>query len=270
VNARPHFASAAVADGPYYVAAANEVTVFEHCHHHGLPVMLKGPTGCGKTRFVEHMAWRLGRPLVTVSCHEDLTAADLLGRWLVRHDDTVWQDGPLTRAVREGALCYLDEVAEAREDTLVVVHPLIDHRRRVPLDKTGEEIPAAPGFQLVVSYNPGYQRALKELKPSTRQRFVTIELDFPDADRETRVVATEGRVTREVAARLVHFAARLRALRDRGLPEAPSTRLLVNAARLTASGLTLREAVDAAVIGALADDATLVAAMRDVAHAVFA
>src|SRR6185295_18303387 len=199
--------------------------------------MLKGPTGCGKTRFVEHMAWRLKRPLVTVSCHDDLTASDLIGRFLIRHDGTQWQDGPLTRAVREGALCYLDEVVEARQDTVVVLHPLTDHRRLLPIDKTGELISAAPGFQLVVSYNPGYQHVLKDLKPSTRQRFVSLEFDFPPAALERRVVAHEGGVDEPTSAALVELAGRIRRLRDRGLAEVPSTRLLVATARLIAGGI---------------------------------
>src|SRR5690554_6126538 len=162
---------------PYYLPGGDEVEIFQRAHARGLAVMLKGPTGCGKTRFVEHMAWRLGRPLVTVACHDDLTAADLVGRFLVRDDATVWQDGPLTRAVREGAICYLDEVVEARQDTVVVIHSLTDHRRLLPIDKTGEVLEAPPEFQLVVSYNPGYQHVLKDFKPSTRQRFVSLEFD---------------------------------------------------------------------------------------------
>ena len=176
---------------PYYLPAGDEVAIFEQCHARAAGRDAEGPTGCGKTRFVEHMAWRLKRPLVTISCHDDLTASDLIGRFLIRHDGTAWQDGPLTRAVREGAICYLDEVVEARQDTVVVLHSLTDHRRFLPIDKTGETIEAAPGFQLVVSYNPGYQRMLKDLKPSTRQRFVALDFDFPPAragsgDRRTR------------------------------------------------------------------------------------
>jgi len=254
---------------PYYVPSGDEVRIFEQCHARRLAVMLKGPTGCGKTRFVQHMAWRLGRTLVTISCHDDLTASDLIGRFLIRHDGTVWQDGPLTRAVREGAICYLDEVVEARQDTVVVLHPLTDHRRILPIDKTGETIEAAPGFQLVVSYNPGYQRMLKDLKPSTRQRFVALDFDFPPPDRETAIVEREGAADHATAHALVSLAHRLRALQDRGLAEVPSTRLLIAAARLIASGISVRQACYAAVISPLSDDASLVEAMRDLVDATF-
>lgn len=265
-------ADAAIVRGgkePFYVASGNEVAVFEQCHAQQLAVMLKGPTGCGKTRFVEYMAWRLQRPLVTISCHDDLTASDLIGRFLVRHDGTAWQDGPLTRAVREGAICYLDEVVEARQDTVVVLHPLTDHRRILPIDKTGEAIEAAPSFQLVVSYNPGYQRMLKDLKPSTRQRFVALDFAFPPPDRETAIVEREGQVDHATAHALVTLAQRLRTLQDRGLAEVPSTRLLVAAARLIASGIGTREACQAAVISPLSDDATLRGAMQDLVDATF-
>jgi nitric oxide reductase NorQ protein len=227
-------------------------------------VLLKGPTGCGKTRFVEHMAWRLGRPLVTVACHEDLAASDLVGRYLVQATETVWQDGALTRAVRAGALCYLDEVVEARQDIVVVIHPLTDDRRLLPIDKTGELVPAPPGFQLIVSYNPGYQHVLKDLKPSTRQRFVALDFTFPPAELETRIVAHEGGVALATAAQLVALAARLRRLRDRGLPEIPSTRLLVAAARLIASGVPTAAACRTAIAGPLTDEPELLAAVHDV------
>src|SRR5262245_62442547 len=177
---------------PFYVPSGDEGAVFAACHEQALPVMLKGPTGCGKTRFLEHMAWRLGRPLVTVACHDDLSASDLVGRYLVQGGETVWQDGPLTRAVRAGAICYLDEVVEARQDTIVVIHPLTDDRRVLPIDKTGELVVAADGFQLVISYNPGYQHLLKDMKPSTRQRFVALEFAVPPAEREIAIVAHEG------------------------------------------------------------------------------
>jgi nitric oxide reductase NorQ protein len=231
--------------------------------------MLKGPTGCGKTRFVEYMAWRMRRPLITVSCHDDLTASDLIGRFLVRHDNTIWQDGPLTRAVREGAICYLDEVVEARQDTIVVLHPLTDHRRILPIDRTGETLHAAPGFQLIVSYNPGYQRMLKDMKPSTRQRFVAVELGFPTAQRETAIVAHESGVATDVAAALVELAQRLRALRDRGLAEVPSTRLLIAAGRLVAGGIPMHTACRTAIVAPLTDDASLLAAMHDLIAASF-
>src|SRR5262249_2159908 len=253
---------------PYYVSAGSEVDVFAACHARGLAVMLKGPTGCGKTRFVEHMAWYLRRPLVTVACHDDLSASDLVGRYLVRANETVWQDGPLTRAVRTGALCYLDEVVEARQDTIVVIHPLTDDRRILPIDKTGELLQAPPGFQLIVSYNPGYQHILKDFKPTTRQRFVALELDFPPPHINRPGVAHEGRVDDVVAAMLVHLAGRLRQLRDRGLPEMPSTRLLVAAARLIAEGVPAPEACRAAVAAPLTDDPDILAAVHDVIDAV--
>ena len=254
---------------PFYLPAGNEVELFEQCHAHRLAVLLKGPTGCGKTRFVEYMAWRLGRRLITVSCHDDLSASDLIGRFLIRHDGTAWQDGPLTRAVREGAICYLDEVVEARQDTVVVLHPLTDHRRILPIDKTGETIEAAPGFQLVVSYNPGYQRMLKDLKPSTRQRFVALDFNFPPPEAEIAIVEREGATDRATAHALVTLGQRLRGLHDRGLAEVPSTRLLIAAARLIASGIPVREACHAAIVSPLSDEATLVAAMRDLVHASF-
>ncbi len=254
---------------PYYLPSGNEVAVFEQCHARGLAVMLKGPTGCGKTRFVEHMAWRLDRPLITISCHDDLSASDLIGRFLVRHDGTVWQDGPLTRAVREGAICYLDEVVEARQDTIVVLHPLTDYRRMLPIDKTGETIEAAPGFLLVVSYNPGYQRMLKDLKPSTRQRFVALDFDFPPPERETAIVEREGQTDHATAHALVELGNRLRALRDRGLAEVPSTRLLIATARLEAGGVPIRDACRAALVSPLSDEASLVSAMSDLVDATF-
>lgn len=254
---------------PYYVAAGDEVGIFEQCHASKLAVMLKGPTGCGKTRFVEHMAWRLGRPLITISCHDDLTASDLVGRFLIRYDGTQWQDGPLTRAVREGAICYLDEVVEARQDTVVVLHPLTDYRRILPIDKTGEIVEASPGFQLVISYNPGYQRMMKDLKPSTRQRFVALDFDFPPEDREAGIVEHEGRTDRATAHALVTLGRRLRALQDRGLAEVPSTRLLIAAARLIANGIPFRQACYSALVSPLSDDATLAGAMRDLVDATF-
>lgn len=256
--------------GPYYLPTADEVAVFEQCHARGLAVMLKGPTGCGKTRFIEHMAWRLGRPLVTISCHDDLTASDLVGRFLIRHDGTAWQDGPLTRAVREGAICYLDEVVEARQDTVVVLHPLTDYRRVLPIDKTGELLEAAPGFQLVVSYNPGYQRMLKDLKPSTRQRFVALDFSFPPPEREAEIVQHEGGVDGGVARTLVELGQRLRQLQDRGLAEVPSTRLMIAAARLVASGIPVRTACYSAIVSPLSDEPSLAAAMQDLVDATFA
>jgi len=254
---------------PYYLPSGDEVSIFEQCHARDLAVMLKGPTGCGKTRFVEYMAWRLGRPLVTISCHDDLTASDLVGRFLIHREGTVWQDGPLTRAVREGAICYLDEVVEARQDTVVVLHSLTDHRRMLSIDKTGETLKAAPGFQLVISYNPGYQRMLKDLKPSTRQRFVAMELAFPPPEREAAIVERESGVDRDVAHELVALAGRIRALRDRGLAEVPSTRLLIAAAALVRGGVPIRNACRAAIVSPLTDDESLGAALRDLVDAMF-
>lgn len=256
-------------DEPFYLPAGDEIAIFEQCHARRLAVMLKGPTGCGKTRLVEYMAWRLGRPLITVACHDDLTASDLIGRFLVRHDGTVWQDGPLTQAVRGGAICYLDEVVEARQDTMVVLHPLTDHRRLLPIDKTGETLTAAPGFQLVISYNPGYQRMLKDLKPSTRQRFVALDLGFPLAEQEVAIVTRESGVEPGMAHQLVALAARLRGLRDRGLAEVPSTRLLVAAGGLVAAGVDAREACYAAILSPLSDDESLLAAMKDLVDLTF-
>ncbi len=261
--------NSAVTAAPFYLPSGNEIAVFEQCHAHKLAVMLKGPTGCGKTRFIEYMAWRLGRTLITISCHDDLTASDLVGRFLIRHDGTAWQDGPLTRAVREGAICYLDEVVEARQDTVVVLHPLTDYRRILPIDKTGETIEAAPGFQLVVSYNPGYQRMLKDLKPSTRQRFVALDFAFPPLEAEVAIVEREGDASHVTAHALVTLGRRLRGLHDRGLAEVPSTRLLIAAARLIASGIPQREACYAAIVSPLSDEATLVGAMRDLVDATF-
>ncbi len=254
---------------PFYLPLGDEVAIFEQCHAQQLAVMLKGPTGCGKTRFVEHMAWRLGRPLISIACHDDLSASDLIGRYLIHHDATVWHDGPLTRAVREGAICYLDEAVEARQDTVVVLHSLTDHRRMLPIDKTGETLLAAPGFMLVISYNPGYQRMLKDLKPSTRQRFVAIEFDFPAPEVEARIVERESGASAADAAALVSLAQRLRSLQDRGLAEAPSTRQLVAAARLAGAGIDLRRACLAALVGPLSDDPSLAGAMRDLVDATF-
>ena len=256
-------------DAPYYLESGGEVALFEQCHARQLAVMLKGPTGCGKTRFVEYMAWRLGRKLVTISCHDDLSTSDLVGRYLIGTEGTAWHDGPLTRAVREGAICYLDEVVEARQDTVVVLHPLSDHRRMLPIDKTGETVAAAPGFQLVVSYNPGYQRMLKDMKPSTRQRFVALDFDFPPPEREAAIVEHEGGVDPATAHALVTLGNRLRQLRDRGLAEVPSTRLLIAAARLIASGIPVQDACYAAVVAPLSDEPVLVGAMRDLLAASF-
>jgi nitric oxide reductase NorQ protein len=255
---------------PYYVPVGNEEIVFKAAFRQELSVLLKGPTGCGKTRFVEAMAHDLDRPLVTVACHDDLTTADLVGRFLLKGGDTVWVDGPLTRAVRDGAICYLDEVVEARQDTTVVLHPLADHRRRLPIDRLGVSLDAAPGFCLVVSYNPGYQSVLKDLKDSTRQRMVAIELDFPPADVEETVVAHEAGVEHDTAARLVRLAHAVRRLETAALREVASTRVLVAAARLTVEGLSLRDAARAAVAGPLTDDPMVTAGLFEMIDAYLA
>jgi nitric oxide reductase NorQ protein len=239
---------------PYYKAVGNEEAVFKAAYRQGLALVLKGPTGCGKTRFVEAMAHDLERPLITVACHDDLTTADLVGRYLLRGDETVWVDGPLTRAVREGAICYLDEVVEARQDTTVVLHPLADHRRQLPIERLNITLDAAPGFGLVVSYNPGYQSVLKDLKDSTRQRMVAIEFGFPAADVEEGIVAHEAGVDGATAAELVRFAQAIRRLQTGGLREVASTRVLIAAGRLVVEGLSMREAALAAIAGPLTDD----------------
>jgi nitric oxide reductase NorQ protein len=256
-----------MSDAPYYLPTGTEVEVFETCHRRGIPVMLKGPTGCGKTRFVEYMAWKLGRPLVTVACHDDLSATDLTGRYLIRGGETVWVDGPLAVAARTGAICYLDEIVEARQDTVVVIHPLTDDRRVLPIEKTGELVPAAAGFQLVISYNPGYQHAIKNLKPSTRQRFVALEFDYPEPSREIEIVVHESGVSRSIATSLVQLAQRVRRLRDQGLPEVPGTRLLVSTARLVAGGVSVEDACRAAFVAPLTDDADLLGAIDDLVAA---
>ncbi|MDM7255995.1 MAG: CbbQ/NirQ/NorQ/GpvN family protein, partial [Paracoccus sp. (in: a-proteobacteria)] len=236
------------ADAPFYLPQGDEIAVFEAAAANALPVLLKGPTGCGKTRFVAHMAARLGRPLYTVACHDDLSAADLIGRYLLKGGETVWVDGPLTRAVREGAICYLDEVVEARKDVTVVLHPLTDDRRILPIDRTGEELEAAPGFMLVASYNPGYQNILKTLKPSTRQRFVALDFDFPAPAHEIPVVARESGLAADRVKPLVRLAGKLRALKGQDLEEGVSTRLVVYAATLIAQGMPVERAVMAAMI----------------------
>lgn len=242
---------------PFYQAVGNEEAVFKAAYRQGLSLVLKGPTGCGKTRFVEAMAHDLGRPLITVACHDDLTTADLVGRHLLRGDETVWVDGPLTRAVREGAICYLDEVVEARQDTTVVLHPLADHRRQLPIERLGVTLEAASGFGLVVSYNPGYQSVLKDLKDSTRQRMVAIEFGFPTPEIEEGIVLREAGIDAAVAAELVRFGQAVRRLETGGLREVASTRVLIAAGRLIADGLSMREAALAAIAGPLTDDAVV-------------
>jgi len=248
---------------PYYRPAADEIAVFAAAYRDRLPVMLKGPTGCGKTRFLEYMAWRLQRPLVTIAAHEDMTAADLVGRFLLVPGETVWHDGPLTFAVRTGAICYIDEIVEARQDTTVVIHPLTDARRMLPLEKRNELVAAHADFQLVVSYNPGYQSAVKDLKESTKQRFVGIDFGYPDAAAEAEIVARESGVGADLAARLVEMGQRSRNLRGHGLDEGASTRMLIHAGRLTAAGLDLRAAAHAGIVLPLTDDRELREALAD-------
>ena len=257
----------AVAHAPYYRPLGDEVDVFRAAARRGLPVLLKGPTGCGKTRFVEAMAHELGRNLITVAGHEDLTSADLVGRYLLKGGETTWVDGPLTRAVREGAICYLDEVVEARQDTTVVIHPLADHRRELPIDRLGISLQAAPGFQLVISYNPGYQSVLKNIKESTRQRFVAIELDFQPPDVETEVVAQEAGIDLETARVLVKVGDAIRNLSGAPLPEVASTRLLISAGVLVAEELGLRRAVQSAIVESLSDDPDVVRALGELVDA---
>jgi len=255
-------------NAPFYRAVGDEVEVFRAAARRGLPVLLKGPTGCGKTRFVEAMAHGLGRELITVAGHEDMTSADLVGRFLLKGGETVWVDGPLTRAVREGAICYLDEIVEARQDTTVVIHPLADHRRELPVDRLGTSLTAAPGFQLVISYNPGYQSVLKNIKESTRQRFIAIELDFPPVDVETEVVAHEAGIDSETARTLVKLGHAIRNLDGSPLGEVSSTRTLILAGGLVAEGLSLRSAVQSAVVQVLSDDPDVVRALGELVDAV--
>ena len=254
---------------PYYVPVGSEELVFKAAFNQNLAVLLKGPTGCGKTRFVEAMAHDLQRPLITVACHDDLTTADLVGRFLLVDGETKWVDGPLTRAVREGCICYLDEIVEARQDTTVVLHPLTDHRRQLPIDRLGITLEAASGFCLVVSYNPGYQSVLKDLKDSTRQRMVAIEVDFPPVDIEEKVVAHEAGVDHQMASQLVRLGQAIRRLEHAGLREVASTRVLIAAGRLIGEGLPVTVAAKAAVTGPLTDDPVVTAGLAELIDAYF-
>ncbi len=258
-----------IAKEPYYEPLGDEVLLFESAYRNRIPVLLKGPTGCGKTRFMEHMAWRLKRPLITVSCHDDLTASDLVGRYLITAGETVWVDGPLAQAVRNGSICYLDEVVEARKDTTVVIHPLADDRRILAIEKTGEVIHAPAEFALAMSYNPGYQSVLKDLKQSTRQRFVALEFGYPNSALEQRIVERESGVDPETAGKLVKFAAMTRNLKGSGLEEGASTRLLVHAAKLMVSGVSPVAACRGAVAQALSDDSEMLAAINELSASLF-
>jgi len=246
-----------VNEEPFYQAQGREIAAYETAYSARMPVMIKGPTGCGKSRFVEYMAWKLGKPLVTVACNEDMTAADLVGRFLLDSSGTRWVDGPLTQAARFGAICYLDEVVEARQDTTVVIHPLTDHRRNLPLDKKGELVEAHPDFQLVISYNPGYQSLMKDLKQSTKQRFAGFEFDYPGADVERGIIVGETGVDEDTAGRLVQIAETARNLKGHGLAEGISTRLLVYAATLIGKGMEPAEASRMAMVVPLTDDADI-------------
>ncbi|KAE9630129.1 MULTISPECIES: CbbQ/NirQ/NorQ/GpvN family protein [Parasedimentitalea] len=254
---------------PHYQPTGRECELFEMAQSNGLPLLLKGPTGCGKTRFVEHMAARMGRPLYTVACHDDLSAADLIGRYLLRGGETEWVDGPLTRAVREGAICYLDEVVEARKDVTVVLHPLTDTRRTLMIDRTGEELIAPPGFMLVASYNPGYQNVLKRMKPSTRQRFLSLTFDFPDQETEIAVVTTESGLDVARVTPLVRLGGHIRKLSGMDLEEGVSTRLLIYAATLIAKGMPIDQALEVAIVEPLTDDADVQTALRDLIATIY-
>ena len=278
---------------PYYLPVSDEIELFEAAYQQKIPVLFKGPTGCGKTRFVEYMSYRLGHPLtkvkprsdneidtkvqqdghnlplVTIACHEDLTASDLVGRYLLQGDNTVWIDGPLTRAVKVGGICYLDEIVEARKDTTVLIHPLTDHRRLLPIEKRGELLEAADGFLLVMSYNPGYQSALKDLKHSTRQRFVAIEFNPPPREIETRIIEHEAGVDTDTASRLAKLGEKIRNLKEHGLAEGASTRLLIYAGKMMVQGISARRACQVAVTWAVTDDASLQSSMEEVISSIF-
>jgi nitric oxide reductase NorQ protein len=258
-----------ITEEPFYQSIGNEVTLYEAAYQRRLPVMLKGPTGCGKTRFVEYMAWKLQKPLITVACNEDMTSSDLVGRFLLDRDGTRWQDGPLTVATRIGALCYLDEVVEARQDTTVVIHPLTDHRRMLPLDKKGELLDAHPDFQLVISYNPGYQSLMKDIKQSTKQRFTALDFDYPDETTETKIVIKETGLDTEQCGKLVQIAHRARNLKGHGMDEGISTRLLVYAGQLIQVGIEPIEACKMALVRPLTDDPDIRATLENAVEMIF-
>ena len=254
---------------PYYEPLGDEIGLFEAAYASQIPLLLKGPTGCGKTRFMEYMAWRLKRPLITVSCHDDLTAADLVGRYLITNNETVWVDGPLAHAVRCGGICYLDEIVEARKDTTVVIHPLADDRRILPMEKRGELLQAPPEFALAMSYNPGYQSVLKELKQSTRQRFIAIEFNYPDAELEKKIIVAETGIDADAADKLIRLAEMTRNLKGNGLDEGASTRLLVHAGKLIVKGVAARPACNGAIAEALTDDPEMLRAINELAASLF-
>ena len=278
MNTKPHLRTAeqhdlladyCLREAPFYKPGGNEIALYEQAYRHRMPLILKGPTGCGKTRFVEYMAWKLKRPLITLACNEDMTASDLVGRYLLDADGTAWHDGPLTMAVRYGGICYLDEVVEARQDTTVVIHPLTDARRVLPLDKKGEVVQAHPDFQLVVSYNPGYQSSAKDMKPSTRQRFAALEFDYPEASAEADIVAHETSIDLSQAERLVALARSTRELKNRGLDEGASTRMLIYAGLLMSSGVSATDSCDMTITRALTDDPDTANALKKLVQAQF-
>jgi nitric oxide reductase NorQ protein len=259
-----------ITEEPFYQAQGDEVALYQAAYDERLPVMIKGPTGCGKSRFIEHMAWKLGKPLITVACNEDMTASDLVGRYLLDADGTRWVDGPLTTAARIGAICYLDEVVEARQDTTVVIHPLTDHRRTLPLDKKGEVINAHPDFQLVISYNPGYQSLMKDLKQSTKQRFAAMDFDYASSSVEAGIVAKETGINGDTAGKLVKIGENARNLKGHGLDEGISTRLLVYAAQLINRGIEPRAACRMALVRPITDDADIRATLDHAIDTIFA
>jgi len=254
---------------PFYLEQGQEMAIAGAAYKRRIPLLLKGPTGCGKTRFMQRLAYELKRPLITVACHDDLSTGDLVGRYLLKGGEAVWMDGPLTLAVRSGAICYLDEIVEARKDTMVVIHPLADDRRELPIEKLGELLCAPPEFMLVVSYNPGYQSVLKDLKQSTRQRFVSLEFSYPPPELEAKIVAAESGVSVDIAEKLVRFGGMTRSLKDAGLPEGASTRLLIHAAMLMGSGIDERLACRTAIIETLSDDHEMLASLHEMAASLF-
>ena len=266
---RQDLGSFLIKEEPYYLGIGDEINMFEAAYAARLPVMLKGPTARGKTRLVEYMSYHLKRPLITVACHEDMFASDLLGRFLLQADETVWVDGPLTRAVRMGAICYLDEVVEARKDTTVVIHPLADTRRRLSIDKKGEILQAHPDFMMVISFNPGYQSVLKDLKQSTRQRFISLEFDYPEAHKEAEIVSHEGEIDLETATRLVSLAGKIRNIKEHGLTEGASTRLLIYAAQMIRRGISVPKACRSAICLPLTDDVRLQETLNELIEDIF-
>jgi len=258
-----------ITEQPFYLEQGDELAITRAAYQNGLPILLKGPTGCGKTRFMQRFAWELKRPLITVSCHDDLSTGDLIGRYLIKGGEAVWVDGPLTKAVRIGAICYLDEIVEARKDTTVVIHPLADDRRELPIEKLGELLTAPPEFMMAISYNPGYQSVLKDLKQSTRQRFVSLEFNYPPADLETTIVKEEAGIDKQTAERLVRLAGMTRSLKDSGLQEGASTRLLIHAGKLIKNGIQERSACRATISETLTDDHEMLNALEEMVSALF-